>query len=435
MASLPLGSILPASLRSTSQQISFDPLALLAVLHNPRAAASAARLYNQPNAGVFRWPHTMMIGGALPPFKMLVDHLVSQRKSVHPALEMCKADQGRLEVQSDVPILKDVPFLPFLQGNFWLADVLTFSPSAFSTNDIVVVNLECEVKPASSLSLGKISLDLITAVTGLLLVVGAVLSVLGGDMWSTALFAVYVLHWAASVAVSFTTMIGPEENHDMRIAPDNTRRHAIYTRPEGGKVIFVGHQDTFELWARTTYTFRRNARNNILHWTWMLTGSLSCAASVVCMVNMAAWFQLAYLGTLAISSLGELIITVCVRRLQTSSRAGICNDINPSTTWSGAIVRASLTLPDEFSCHELDWIALGALPDFPIFRNLVRILPAVRRHRSAWRGEQKIVDALMEGEEERRRGLSRRVAEEILQAWREVQTGSSLIRGSEDLKA
>ena len=427
MASLPLGSILPESLRSTSQQISFDPLALLAVLHNPRAAASAARLYNQPNAGVFRWPHTMMIGGALPPFKMLVDHLVSQRKSIHPALEMCRADQGRLEVQSDVPILKDIPFLPYLYGDFWLADVLAFSPSSFPRNDILIVNLECQVKlgfPAFE----RLTLDLITASTGLLLIAGAMLSILGGDMWSTVLFVVYVWHWMASVAVCFTAMVGPEDREHKHIGEDSTRRHAIYTRPEGGKVIFVGHQDTLERWARTTYTYRRNIKNNILHWLWMLTGSLSCAASVICMVNMAAWFQLAYLGTLAISSLSELAITVLVRRLQNQQRElgdWICNDIKGNYTWTEAIVRSSLVVPIQFSLHKLDWVDLGALPDFPLFRNLVKLLPTIRDDREPWQDDTKLLDALMDGEEERRRSLALRVALEIKFA----RTGTTASKG------
>lgn len=57
-ASLPLGGLDEGNLQGTSTKISFDPLALLAILHNPRAAASAARLYGQSYLGVFRWPHT-----------------------------------------------------------------------------------------------------------------------------------------------------------------------------------------------------------------------------------------------------------------------------------------------------------------------------------------------------------------------------------------
>lgn len=415
MASLPLGSILPETLRSTSQQISFDPLALLAVLHNPRAAASAARLYNQPSPEVFKWPHTMMIGGALPPFKLLVDHLVSQRKSVHPAIEMCRADQGRLEVQSDVPIIKDIPFLPIRHGNFWLADILAYSPSEYPRNDIVIVNLE-SLKARSSSGLERLCLHFITTLTGLLLVAGSLLSVLGGDMWSTVLFFVYFLHWIASVAVSLTVMVGPEDSEHKHIREDGTQRHAIYTRPEGGKVIFVGRQDMLERWARTTYAFYRSTSNNVLNWLWMATGALACAASVICMVNMAAWFQLAYLGTLAISSISELVITILVRRIQNKcSGAGmVCNTTKSNKTWSQAVIRASLEVSPTFSLADLDWIALGALPDFPVFRNMCKLLPLLRSGSALPFGALDLVAPLMDGENEQRRNLANRIAHEIV---------------------
>lgn len=57
-AKLPLGNLDDGNIQGTSTKISFDPLALLAILHNPRATASAARLYGQSYLGVFRWPHT-----------------------------------------------------------------------------------------------------------------------------------------------------------------------------------------------------------------------------------------------------------------------------------------------------------------------------------------------------------------------------------------
>ncbi len=57
-STLPAWPIEHGDLKATSTTISFDPLGLLAILHNPRAAASTARLYGQNYLGIFRWPHT-----------------------------------------------------------------------------------------------------------------------------------------------------------------------------------------------------------------------------------------------------------------------------------------------------------------------------------------------------------------------------------------
>ncbi len=55
-------SISSAGLRGFDS-ITFDPLGVAAILHNPRADLSAARLYVQSDRRAFRWPHTTMIGG------------------------------------------------------------------------------------------------------------------------------------------------------------------------------------------------------------------------------------------------------------------------------------------------------------------------------------------------------------------------------------
>ena len=60
---LPLtDTISSADLRGLDS-ITFDPLGVAAVLNNPRADLSAARLYVQSDRRAFRWPHTTMIGG------------------------------------------------------------------------------------------------------------------------------------------------------------------------------------------------------------------------------------------------------------------------------------------------------------------------------------------------------------------------------------
>lgn len=383
-ASLPWGpiTISPESLRPSSQQISFDPLALLAVLHNPRAAASAARLYNQPHAEVFRWRHTMMIGGALVPFKVLVDHLVSQRVSIHPSLDMCEADLGRLEVKTDMP--GRFTELPISGSNLWLSNVLNFKPSKSPQNDILIVHVtnirgKGRKDPASPPRLECLLRDVFAFSIGLLLLACTVLSILDADVWSTTLFAFYFFHWLTSAAISQLEMVRLVEVNDSRdfsdrIRVDKTRRHAIYARPEGGKVVFVGHQDMLESWARMQYVYTHAPIKDIAHWLWIISGSLGSAASVICMVNMAAWFQLAFLGILVISSLSELELTIFLRRVQHNAiNYGVVH-YGPGRcfTWSMAIIKAAQGVPEPHALKSLDWIALGLLPKYKVFEKLAR---------------------------------------------------------------
>ncbi|KAK6400865.1 hypothetical protein LTR95_019256, partial [Oleoguttula sp. CCFEE 5521] len=196
-----------------------------------------------------------MIGGVLAPFKMLVNHVVSQQKSIHPATEMCKAGIGVLAVKNDISFSE----LPVSGGNFWLADVLGFQPSRYPQNDLVIVHLEDiqgvarPPKVPSKIEKWKtekasvrfeiICLSVISLLAGLLLLTGTVLSILQGDIWSSVLFLSYTSHWTASLSVSFAPMVRTKDILDRRIKEDPTRRHAIYQRPEGGKVIFVARQD------------------------------------------------------------------------------------------------------------------------------------------------------------------------------------------------
>ena len=374
--SLPLGNIGEGSLQTTSTNFSFDPLALLAVLHNPRAAASAARLYDQHDSMTFRWPHLMMIGGALPPFKLLVDHLVSQSRSVHPAIEMHKADTGRLDVRSDIAFAS----LPVLHSNTWLFDQLYFQPSSFPNNDILIVHLESihgrRVQGVST-STAKLLLATINITNILMLTAGLVLSVLTGDMWSTVLFFTYLLHAVASIAVSLRAMI---MTTPVVVREDATPRFAVYARPNGGKVIFKGRQDALETWARTAWTFSKGSVNDSIHWVWMLTGSASAAASVICMVNMAGYFQLAYLATLVFSSLGEILVTQTVRHIQqTAIHYGDTVLVKDSEFWTKSVIRASLGTIPEFSLAGLPWMAFELFPDqVSLFHNLCTLLPQLR---------------------------------------------------------
>lgn len=421
-AALPFGVIDLESLKPTNNQISFDPLALLAILHNPRATASTARLYNQPSLRVFRWPHTMMIGGVLPPFKLLVDHLVSRGKSIHPATEMCTADTSKLEVFSDIGWIGE---LPFTKGNIWLSDLLAFKPSSKVQNDILIVNLESIQGVRAKNADGSIIkagyeqavLDLVSSTTCAMLAIGLVFSVLCGDMWATALFTFYLLHGIASIVVSFVGMVSVKDVGGRAPEPNTPLCHAVYPRAAGGRVVFKCRKETLEAWARLGWTYKNGTLRDILHWSWMLTGSLSAAASVICMVNMAGYLQLAYLGTLFISSLGEILVTQMVRKIENSAitYGSIAPPLTDNLYLSKAIIRSALEVDDEFSLAGLDWVELNQLPQALQFRNLCELLPRIRQANPT-PTEADLLAELGKGVEAKWRFLPERFAKEILEA-------------------
>ena len=414
-AGLPFGSIKNEELQGTASQISFDPLALLAILHSPRAAASAARFHHQNDLELYRWPHTMMVGGALPPFKLLVDHLLSQTQSLHPAIEMYKADTGTLDIVSNLGFST----LPVSYSNIWLSDLLAFRPSSSPMNDILIVDLESisgTKNPAINPRMQRMLLDLIGATTSALLLVGVAFSVLVGDLWSATLFGTYLIHALVSAAVSFRCMINTTDQRGRRVRTDATVRYAVHQRAAGGKGIFRGRQDTLETWCRTSWAFRRTAINDALHWLWMLTGTLSAATSVICMVNMAGYLQLAYLGTLIISSVGEILATQLVRRIQhTAIHYGESHVLTGNEFWSRAVVRAALEVEDRFALAELPWMEVGLFPDYRVFRNLCGLLPELRRSPRTKTADE-LVQELCAAAEVKHRPLAQRIAREIVDA-------------------
>lgn len=436
-SSLPWGTVTAGDLQGTQASFSFDPLALLAVLHNLRADASAARLYHQHHSEVYRWKHTMMVGGALPPFKLLISHLASQKTSIHPTMELFKADTGRLEVKSNIGFSA----LPVSYSNLWLAGLLDFPPSPQSQNDILVVHLdtihgervlvkgepeERHVDPRMQ----RFWLHTIDGVTTCLLIAGTVCSVLSGDMWAVTLFFTYLLHALASSAVSFCSMVTTRSVVGRQVQEDATIRFAIFTRPEGGKIVFKGRKDTLETWARMTWTFRRSSVNDAVHWTWMTTGSLSAAASVVCMVNMAGYLQLAYLATLAISSVCEILVTRTVRRIQGSAiRYGDSRLIAGNDKWSRAVIRSAVEVDERWALDTLPWMDFSFFPDWPAFKNLCELLPRLRTD-MGWKSRDAILSEMMDGiTDPRERSLAERMATEI---W-EVRQMRDSTKGNADL--
>lgn len=213
-AKLPFSS---ASVKEGLQQgpngVTFDPLAVAAILHNPRANTSAAKLYTQHDRDLYRWPHTMMFGGTLIPLKLLVQHLTSRPSSLHPAISMCWDTAMKIPVRSTRAFPKE---LSVNTGNEWLKGVLGFDSATpeqefSSDNDVLVAHVwdvfgEAVPHPASS-ALAIIAMTLIGWLTGFLIIVALVFSILVADIWAAVLFFTYLLHWAASVAVSYHPLV------------------------------------------------------------------------------------------------------------------------------------------------------------------------------------------------------------------------------------
>ena len=387
-----------ANLRG-SDSITFDPLGVAAVLGNPRADLSAARLYVQSNRQAFRWPHTTMIGGALTPVSTLVAHL-AQYDSIHPAVSMCTSDEKTIDIISDTFIKN----LRVNVSNLWLRDVLNFKPSkeplqtrgdnskfGRAGNDFAIASVkhvfDHSVVPKAkvkrfSIRWRKAVINLTGLVTGLLLAVGMVFSVLTGDIWGLVLFFLYLSHWMASTLISFTYLVKPT-CPDIR--QDNHIKFLVHERPAdiGGAVVFKGTQHELETWARTTLQFRRYVLADALHWFWIATGTLSAISSIACMVNMTGTFQLVFLAVLSYSSLAELWLTQTARYIQRELREsaglGTVAVLTENSSRTEAITRATLGVGTECSLDGLDWVGLKLLPTTPVFsefQKMLRILAA-----------------------------------------------------------
>ncbi|KAI4134728.1 MAG: hypothetical protein LQ347_001274 [Umbilicaria vellea] len=398
-AKLPFGSTVNAPVLRKSSDITFDPLGVAAVLGNPRADLSAARLYVQSDRKIFRWPHTTMVGGALTPVKTLVDHL-AQHDSIHPAVSMCTRDEMMIPIRSNTVFQE----LRVNVGNLWLRDVINFKPSkeevdekgdkisGWPNNDIAIAYVGRVFDPPASPSgphsasavvmLRKLLITMTGAVTGLLLSIGACFSILTGDIWGAVLFIFYLSHWTASTVISHTQLVAttcPE------IRTDDTIRFAVYERPVGigGTVVFKGAQHDLETWARTTLQFRNSSFASILHWSWLVTGTLSAISSIACMVNMSGKFQLVFLGVLVYSSLAELWLTqsarVIQRKLRESAQMSKVVILRGNQTRTKAIIRGTLSpdVREKCSLAGLDWTGLNLLPKTPIFTGMQDMLRSI----------------------------------------------------------
>jgi hypothetical protein len=391
-ASLPFNSKITQPVLKHSNEVTFDPLGVAAILYNPRAETSAARLYTQPDRAIFRWPHTTMIGATLTPLSVLVDYLTSKFSSIDPAVSMCLKDRINLPVRSTMVF----PDLPISLSNAWMRDILAFKPSRCPENDFAVAevddffvqpNLGTPSNTNTNTSTAPLTaLDLLALLCGLLILTGLALSIITGDIWASTLFLIYTFHWLASTLISFNPLVKLQEN---KIVPDSSTQYCVYQRPEGGTVVFKGRKDTLERWARMTWIFDPRPQNRFLHWFWTITGTLGAVVSVACMVNMAAYLQLGFLGVLGYSSLAEIMATQVARKLQARARGrglrtatagekvgyGEPTFVCDNRTRTMGIIRATL----KCGLDGQMWFDLGLLPqDNLVFKRMVDLLDRLR---------------------------------------------------------
>jgi hypothetical protein len=439
-AELPLTTQKPEPELKNSKEVTFDPLGVAAILHNPRARRSAARLYIQPYKPALPWPHFMMFGATLTPLKVLVAHL-DPSKSVHPAVaSLCLG-----ETSTQVPIRSDTRFreLPLDVSNSWLRDAMGFKASRRAMNDIMIVSIERARAEASDglaarrlahrLILGMLSLS-----TGLMFTGAVIAAILVLDVWGLTLFFFYGMHWLAGVGIS---MVVPLYQSRELIPPDQSPRSAIIERPMGGQVVLKGTQQTFEIWARSNWEFRSSLLNNCLHWSWISTGALAAICSVACMVNMRGYLQLAFLGLLLCSSLAEILASRFANQLDAEVlRASTCLLLE-SATRIQAIIRATVEVETAFRLQCIDWIGLNLLPPMGTFQRMVSLFAEVNRFQDGVEAGEETVPTqgpvhhtsmeeafqkFTEGEDGLHHALANRILQDVkmsLEMWWERQKG------------
>ncbi|RAH78666.1 hypothetical protein BO86DRAFT_421437 [Aspergillus japonicus CBS 114.51] len=402
-AKYPFSSSSPKATLTNDTSVSFDPLGVAAVLGNPRAGASAARLYVQYDQAVFHWPHMTMIGGTLPAMQMLVEHLTSALPSVHPAVRLCANETTMIPIRSNVSnqVFRE---LPLTLSNLWLHDYINFKPSNENPgNDFMVIRINAIDEDAKKQKgsteedpglgwwmAGRLTLYLLILINGAMILAAMLIGILAADIWAFTLFFLYGSHWIASAIITFVPMVEfhVPPNIDKNMSP----RYAAYQRPEGGTVIFKGPQYALERWARSTWEYKYKPWKAPLHWAWMITGALAAFASVACMVNMHGYLQLAFLAVLVYATLAEIIATKISRRLQIKAKGPVSFEATLNNdTRSEGIISATIKIRKDCRLEGFDWIKMGLLPDMPVFRQMQVTLARINRRQN-------------EAEEERRDG-------------------------------
>ncbi|KAL7935672.1 hypothetical protein V8C35DRAFT_297899 [Trichoderma chlorosporum] len=411
----------------TSSPVSFDPLAVLAILWNPRASVSASRLYAQPYRSETkrpRWPHLMQVGAVTVPVSVLIGHLTRNYRSIHPGLDMFMGNVDNLNVKSTIgKVINLFPTLPLSGSESSFIDSLASRPSKHPRNDIIIVSLlragigalaennivpgpqHANTKDKMKWLLRKIIFGLTELIMGLILSGGLTFSVLLADIWGVVLFGCYFFHWLASTAVSFCQLIESDTwKKELNIREDDDIVFAIYERPAGGWVIFKGTQETMERWARTSWWFAdKKLHNRLVHWSWMLTGLLAALASVANMVNMTGYMQLGFLTILVYGSLAELWLTVVDQMCQPESMSFLGpyskHIVAANDKKYKSIIQACLGVDAIHRLGSVPWTALGLLPNrepFLALEQTIRYLHSASCAKGGLAEEKYLDEALSE---------------------------------------
>ncbi|KAL4915626.1 hypothetical protein BDW62DRAFT_122587 [Aspergillus aurantiobrunneus] len=383
-AKYPFSSEGPKATLKDDTSVSFDPLGVAAVLGNPRADASAAKLYVQFDQDIFHWPHTSMVGGTLPAMKMMVEYVTSglPSKSLSAPIKMCAKYITMIPVRSDF-VFRELP-LDF--SNVWLTSLISFRSGKLNPgNDFMVVYIDeiaksphevCEMSKAQRTRLlqdpglgwwmaGRLMLYVLILVNGAMILTAMLIGILAADIWAFTLFFLYGSHWIASAFITFLPMV---QVSTPPIDQDETPRYAAYERPEGGTVIFKGPKKNMEAWARTTWKFEPSWVQTTLHWAFMTTGALAAFSSIACMVNMHGYLQLAFLAVLVYATVAEIVATKISRWLQTKARGDVRHALlTNKEKRTESIIDATLAIQPICRLEGFDWIAMGLLPDMPAF--------------------------------------------------------------------
>jgi hypothetical protein len=383
-AKYPFSSDAPKATLRDEDSVSFDPLGVAAVLGNPRADASAAKLYVQFDKDTFHWPHSSMVGGTLPAIQMLVEYFTSglPSQSLSPPIKMCAKYITMIPVRSSF-VFKELP-LDFT--NVWMSPLISFrSGDVNPGNDFMIIYLDSIPKSSEDIDrltkekcdnlaldpglgwwmVGRLTLYVLILINGAMILTAMLIGILAADLWAFTLFFLYGSHWIASALITFLPMVTVSTP---RIDEDKTPHYAAYERPEGGTVIFKGPKENMEAWARTTWKYEPSTLQTLLHWAYMTTGALAAFASIACMVNMRGYLQLAFLAVLVYATIAEIIATKVSRWLQTKSMGHVQHALltNNEKRTQG-IISATVAVQPICRLEKFDWIGMGLLPPLPAF--------------------------------------------------------------------
>ncbi|KAL2825924.1 hypothetical protein BDW59DRAFT_68251 [Aspergillus cavernicola] len=380
-AKYPFSSSGPKATLRDEDSVSFDPLGVAAVLGNPRADASAAKLYVQYDRDTFHWPHTSQIGGTLPAMQMLVEYVTSglPSKSLSAPIKMCAKYITMIPVRSDF-VFRELP-LDF--SNVWLNGLIGFRSGDINPgNDFMVIYIDETPNDIDKMAkarrarlqkdpgLGwwmaaRLTLYLLILVNGAMILGAMLIGILAADIWAFTLFFLYGSHWIASALITFLPMV---QVSTPRIDENKTPRYAAYERPEGGTVIFKGPKENMEAWARTTWKYEPTAIKSMLHVAFMTTGALAAFSSIACMVNMRGYMQLAFLAVLVYATVAEIVATKISRWLQTKAKGPVPHALlTDNEKRTQGIISATVAIQPVCRLEAFNWIDMGLLPDMPAF--------------------------------------------------------------------